>query len=368
MGKMSTHDNMMAVYRNLPVEEFPVAIYNRYLPRGAKEKEYRQLGLSIIQYHPVTTLLAPPWHLNPGFLSEVKGADFKIAHHWENDEIIETRTYETKVGTVRQHTKKDPVYGSDWIEKYYITKPEDYKVMEYIVNNTVFKSNANTTKRMMEELAGDGVVLGRIDRSPFQKLLVELAGPERFLLDISSGVKEAESLLEAMFSKMEEVFPHIAECPAEVIWQPENVTGEMTPPPFFKKYCMGYYEKLGQVSKQAGKPYVVHLDGRLKSLGELIKDCPFDCIESFSYPEVGNDLSFSEARALWPDKVIIPNFPSSLCSESDDKIKSYLKEKMAEAGFDKPYMMQISEDIPHGQWQRVIPLLIECVKRLTKGE
>jgi len=41
-------------------------------------------------------------------------------------------------------------------------------------------------------------VLGRLDRCPFQKLLIELAGPERFLLDLSDAPELVNGLIEAM--------------------------------------------------------------------------------------------------------------------------------------------------------------------------
>ena len=354
---MTIKDRIMAVYKNELPDQHPVSIYSRYLPRGTKERQIRDMGVGIIEYYPVTTLLAPPWHMNPGFLSEVKNTEMRIGYKWENGELFEIRTYETKVGKLYQLTRKDPVYGSDWISKFYITEPDDYKIMQYIVENTVFRSNEEDLKLKMQDMDQDGVIVGRIDRSPFQKLMIELAGPERFLIDICSGLKETEELLEVMDSKLQQSFDVIAQSDVEVIWQPENISGEMTPPVFFKKYCMPFYEKLSKKLKGTGKPYLVHLDGRLKSLIELITDCSFNCIESFSYPEIGNDITLSEARKTWPDKVIIPNFPSSLCQKTDREIIAFMVEKIHEAGTKKPFMIQISEDIPHGQWRRILPLL-----------
>ena len=108
-----------------------------------------------------------------------------------------------------------------------------------------------------------------------------------------------------------------------------------------------------------GRCVLDHLDGRLKSLAELIGESEFDVVESFSYPEIGGDITLAEARRAWPSKVILPNFPSSLCHKSDEEINAFLNKMLAEAGTDKPFMLQISEDIPHEQWQRVLPVLCQ---------
>ena len=46
--------------------------------------------------------------MNPGFLSEVKNTEMRIGYKWENGELFEIRTYETKVGKLYQLTRKDP--------------------------------------------------------------------------------------------------------------------------------------------------------------------------------------------------------------------------------------------------------------------
>jgi hypothetical protein len=353
---MTIKDRMLAVYHHRLPDQVPISIYSRYLPRGAKEREVRAMGMGIIEYHPVTTLLAPPWHLNPGFLSHVKGAEFSISYRQTDGKTVEVRTYKTKVGVLSQHTEKDPIYGSDWITKFYIESAEDYKVMQYIVENTVFQNNHKALKRLIEDLGEDGVVLGRIDRSPFQKLLIELAKPEMFLVDVCSEESHVLDLLATIAAKTEQTLDWLAESPAEIIWQPENITADMCPPRCFAKYCVPYYQKVA--TRLNGKPYMVHLDGKLKALAPLIKGCSFTGVESFSYEEMGNDLPFSEAAKAWPDMVILPNFPSSLCDKSEDEIKRFLDEKLREAG-NAPFMIQISEDIDHAQWERVLPIVTQ---------
>jgi len=48
------------------------------------------------------------------------------------------------------------------------------------------------------------VVLGRVDRSPYQKLLIELAGPERFLIDLYTESDPVVGLIELMSELMDE--------------------------------------------------------------------------------------------------------------------------------------------------------------------
>lgn len=349
---------MMAVYRGGIPHSIPVTIYHRYLPRGGCERELRNRGLGIIDYVPPVSLLAPAWHMLPGYVSEVRNVELRIQHGWEDGQPIEVRTYDTPVGVISQKSRKDPAYGSDWIVKHYVTSAEDYRVLQYVVENTVLKRNENQIRERMIDLGSDGVLWGRTDRSPFQKLLIELAGPEQFLVDICTDAGPIEELMAVMALKMQEAFDLVLDSAVEVIWQPDNITADTTPPDFFRKYCGPFYRSRGDACRRAGKPYLVHMDGRLGPLADPIAECPFDAVESFSLPQMGGDLSLAQARSAWPGKAILPNFPASLCYESRERIVEWMTQLAAEAN-GLPLSLQFSEDIPTQEWQRILRIVCD---------
>jgi hypothetical protein len=287
----------------------------------------------------------------------VKGAELSVGYRWQDGQRFERRTYQTPVGNLFQESTIDPTYGSDWITHFYIQRLEDYKVMTYLVENTIFTRHESGLQASTANLGEDGVVLGRIDRCPYQKVLIELAGPERFLTDLYTRPEPVVELLEAIDRRMDEVFALALESQAEVIWQPDNVTVDLTPPAALARYCVPYYARHGRQLREAGKRYAVHLDGRLRPLREHIAGAAFDIVESFSLPEAGGNMAMAEALAAWDGKVILPNFPSPLCHNSDEEIKAFLERLLEEAGTSVPWMLQVSEDIPPGQWQRLLPLL-----------
>jgi len=360
---MNIRERMMAVYRNEVPDQIPVSVYSRYLPRGSTERLVRVMGLGILDYCPLTTMIAPPWHLLPGFVSEVKGAEFRICFSWERGRRLELRTYETPLGTVTQRTSQDPSYGSDWTEKFYISSLEDYRVIQYIVENSVIRSNEDAFLAKRDDMGEDGIILGRVDRCPFQKLLIELAGPERLLIDLYTNPDPVLSLLEALEKKTDAAFEMIYKSAAEVIWEPDNVSCDMTSPRYFEKYCLPHYIAHGKQLHERGKLYLVHMDGRLRAIRDLIARSPIDGIESFSFPEVGGDLSFTEASSAWPGKIILPNFPSPLAAQDEMAINSFLDKILDEVGPGRPFMLQVSEDIPPGAWRRVLPILCARLRR-----
>jgi hypothetical protein len=363
---MSIRARIMEVYSHRLPDQIPTGIYKRYLRTGETERIARNAGLGILDFVPVVSLMAPPWHLHPGYLSEVKNVSFDVRFKWINGALVQERRFETPFGTLTALIEREAGYGSDWVKKHYIESVEDYKIMEYIVENTVFRSQESLILQARKDLGEDGVVLGRMDRAPYQKLLVELANPTRFLLDLYENPGTVKTLIEAMDARMDEQFSMAMESEVDIIWSPDNVTADMTPPPQFKEFMLPFYKKHGEQCRQAGKIYLVHMDGRINAIKALVAQCPFDVLDSLSFAEVSGDVPISVAKDIWPDKVLCPNFPASICNYSWEEIEKYLHNVVEEFGRDTPFMMQISEDIPLDTYDHVLPIFTSFMQNCNK--
>jgi len=354
---------MLEAYRGRAGSATPLGIYARYLPRGERERDARNRGLGLIEYLPPVTLLAPPWHFYDEFLSEVRGAELTIRKYRDGEGWVERRTYRTPVGSIWQENAKDPGgVGSEHIRKHWIAAPEDYRTMTWIVRHTEFASNAALVEERLRVLGNDGVVLARLDRTPYQKCLIELAGPERFLVDLLEHPEEVTELLEAMEVRQDEAFERALASPLEVLWQPDNVTCEMTPPDAFEAYLLPIYRRRAAAAEAARKRYLVHMDGRLGPLAPHIAASGIHAVESFTLPDMGGDLGLAEARRLFPRAVPHPSVPSNWFALSDAELEARARALSAELR-GTPSMLQVSEDIPPNELGRVL----DAVLRATQG-
>ncbi len=350
---------LLSVYKNTAAGIRAAASYVRYIPRGDQERVLRNSGLGLIDFYPAVSLLAPAWHTHEGYISTVKGAVFQIEHYEEDGFPTEKRSYRTPVGTVCQRIQKDPQGQSDWTRQYYISTEDDYRVVQYLAEHTVFRPHHREITARLADLGEDGVLLARLDRSPFQKILVELASPETFLMDMLTRTPAAIALLETLRDRLMEQVDLACQSPAQLVWQPDNLSGDMTPPDLFKEFVLPFYQEASERVRNAGKVYVVHMDGRMKSLCNMIAESGVPVIESFSLPDVGGDISLEEAYAVWPSKVILPNFPASWCEKNDDAIRLALAEMLAAVPKTANVIIQISEDLTPNQFYRVGRLLTE---------
>jgi len=181
------------------------------------------------------------------------------------------------------------------------------------------------------------------------------------MVDLQTNPEPVLALLRALELRMEEVVDRVCESKAEVVWLPDNITSDMTPPTMFEKYCLPYYIKLAEELHHSKKLLVVHMDGRLRALKGAIARSPIDAVESFSLPVVGGNLEIAEARSAWPGKVILPNFPSPLATADEQTIRKFVEKLVEDMGANTPFMLQVSEDIPPKSWQNLLPLLCRAI-------
>lgn len=354
---MTNRERLLSVYSNRLPDRIPIGMYRRYHRVGETERRARNDGLGIIDFVPPVSLLAPLWHVHPGYVSEVSNVQFRIDHRWVDNRLMQRRAYETPVGTIDAHVVLDAQHGTEWTTKHYIETAEDYKIVQYVAEHTVFRSQEPAIRQALLDLGEDGILFGRADRSPYQKLLVELVDPQRLILDLHHNPGPIEELMQVIDARLDEQFDGIMESGIRVVWQPDNVTADWTPPSHFRKYCLPFYRKRGEQARKAAKIYAVHIDGKTSGIKDLIAEAPIDVVESFSLPEMAGDLSVSAAREAWPGKVVCPNFPANLCLGTREEIDALLGRLLAEFGRETPFAIQISEDIPLESYGFVLPLL-----------
>ena len=360
---MNHCERTMAVYRNENTGNIPWAAYGGFLlPAGRNERELRNQGCSWLHWSPVCSWMAPGMsHMNGWMLeSEIKETTTSVRFRWDGDERIIVRQYDTPLGSVYEELREEPGYHSMWVSKFLIEKPGDYEIVKFMVENSVFRESYEAWETARDNLGEDGVELSVTDRSPFQKMLLELCGTERLYFDLYDIPDVVDDLLQTMEKKELEAFKIVAGSPADVVWMVDNVTGTITTPAMFEKYCVPFYGKVTDMLHVENKVLAVHLDGAMASLKDLIANTDIDVIESFTLPEMGGDMTIEEAVEAWPGKSIVANIPAHLCKLDEPAIRAYLDDFFSRLP-SRNFMFEMSENFPVEELRRVLPIFSDVI-------
>ena len=253
-----------------------------------------------------------------------------------------------------------------WVTEFPFKSDRDYEVLEYIYSNTRFILNNDEYLRTEKIIGTEGLIFALMGKSPFQVLLYELMGAENCYLEHYSNNAKFNRLYEVLYQHQKEKYLAAAESSALVFWAPENLTGVLTPPEFFKQYYAPFYNEMADILHKKGKLYAVHMDGTLASLAGLIKDTRIDIIEAFTPPPMG-DLSVAQARKIWGDKVIWVNFPGTLLATADfDTIEKYTADMLRSIAPGRGFLIGCTESYPMERWEEAFGAVSSAINKFGR--
>ncbi len=169
-----------------------------------------------------------------------------------------------------------------WVQEYYLKTEADYPIMEYVIRDQVIEPNYAVYEAADRQVGAHGVVILTAGRTPFQKILVDLAGLEAFSYHLTDAPKKVMSLVDALAHNSRTMFDIVVDGPGDIVKLWENITGDALGNDRFEEFHLPMYAELFSKARKAGKLLALHLDGRLASLSEGIRKATFDIVESFT--------------------------------------------------------------------------------------
>jgi len=345
---MTIRERIRSAFRGEMPDRVPFMVYVGDIPVGETERKLRNAGMGMFRRVSVYT----------SYTQNIKTCREEFL---EDGRKAVRNTIHTPVGSIEQVLRTGGSFGSSLRSQFYIKKPEDYKVVEFMIKNTFYKPNYENFLEIEKDMGEDGYVAGNLDYTPMQEMIILLMGPEQFAIDFYEHHELIDSLYETMLAKHREWYQIAAESPAEVVWYGDNTTSEMIGLERFQKYCVNCYNELASCLHPKGKLVAVHMDGKLDRLKHAIADSKVDIIEAFTPPPDG-DLSVSEARAIWKDKVLWINYPASLHLKSPEEIRAFTLELLRQAVPGDRFLISNTENLTPDVWPRFMTTVSDVLK------
>jgi len=329
---VTVRERIEAAYRREPVDRVPWTVYGGMLKQINVADRLMEMDLGVISMARIHRPVRPNVEVVTETVDSPNGPG--------------TRTiYRTPVGEVDELALPEPNYGSLWKHSHLIERAEDYAVVEFMIRDTHYEIDATPLEERTAELGNTGVVFVPVDRSPLQKMWVELMGAERFGIDMLTEPDRFWALHEVVAEDLRQQFRLVAEGPGEWIWFPENLTAPIVGATRFGEHMLPWYNEQCDLFHSRGKTVLAHCDGVLAPLLDGIAACGIDVIEAFT-PTPDGDLSVAQARAAWPEKCLSLNFPSSVHLRPPEQVRAVAEQILTEAGDGIGLVVGITENIP----------------------
>jgi hypothetical protein len=334
---LTPRESVEAVLRGGIADRIPFTIYENKLHRCAVERVLRNRGMCVVRRDiPVFNTIMP---------------NVKIDSHEYNDQKKKLfRTdYQTPYGTLYIIEERNSY--TSWTHERLFKGPKDYKPLLYMIEDMNFEPNFQEFHSAQESDGCDSFFRGSIGSEPMQELISRYMGTERFCMEWFDHQDEVLKLYAALAEKRRQVYPICADSPALAFNYGGNVTPEILGLKRFEEYYVPHYNEAAEILHEKGKFIGVHFDANCKLIAEAIAKTKLDYIEAFT-PSPDTDMTLTDARKVWQDKILWINFPSSVHLESIEVIQEVTKDLLVQMGSAEKFIMGITEDIPENRWQQ----------------
>lgn len=349
---MTPRQHVERVLRGGHVNRIPFTVYESKIPQCAAEREMRNRGLCIVNRSvPVVRIHQP-------------NVKVTSTHLYEQGRNIIRTVYETPVGSVS--TMREPAGFTSWMHERMYKRPEDFKVIRFLIEDQRFEPCYGTFSQTQEWLGDDVILRVSFGLEPLQCLISgAYLGMETFCIEWMDHRDELLELYEAIVAQQRRLYPLIAASPCLHANYGGNVVSEVIGVENFRTYYLPHYHEAAEIMHRHGKLIGCHFDGQCGAIKEAIAETPLDYIEAFT-PKPDTNMPLGEAREAWPDKVLWINFPSSLHLRSDAEVEAATVDLVGELGSDTDgLVMGITEDVPEDRWRGSFRAIMNGLDRVA---
>jgi hypothetical protein len=195
--------------------------------------------------------------------------------------------------------------------EYPIKTMDDIKVLRYILKNTKFYFSRKNFELADKQFEHTGVTSTYLSKSPYQKLVTEYMGFTKTILFLKRYPSQVENFMMFLEEWDNQMYDQISNSPLKIVNFGENIDSNLSPPHYFEKYLIPYYEKRVNQLHRAGKYCHIHIDGSLRDLLPFLEQLPFDGLEALT-PKPQGDVSMEEIKDAIGEKILLDGIPSIL--------------------------------------------------------
>lgn len=240
-------------------------------------------------------------------------------------------TYTTPIGSTRLVHRIDKSTDSIHPVEFPIAGRDDLRTMTCHFQDAVPQLDEKALEKaiaIVDERGGTASTMSWVGKSPLMQLVENLAGVEQAHYLLADHPREVEALFDAMhYFNVEKTKIMAKHSPADAIYFIENTSTTLISPTQFQAYCVKHLEEYGNIIRDEGKIYALHMCGHLKALLPGLANSSASVFESFTSPTLGN-TRFIDGRTVCPDTCLVGGTNAMVWTEPAPIIINYLKSEL----------------------------------------
>ena len=356
---MTNRERMLAIIQRNRPDRIPWIPrldlwYNFHKSCGTLPERYRGWGMRDIERD---LGMGTPARNARVFSTELENVETKTQHY--RDEIFTEHI--TPVGTVStKHIvveKLDRAGMQSYQSEYLIKRPEDYDIVEYMIEHTKLTLAYDQYMAYDQEIGEDGLPMVNLGACPMHQIMLNYLGYENAVFELIDHAQRLERLLKVLTDHAKEMQRLAAESPARMILHGEHFDSMITPPPLFEEYFKPYFREFADLLHSKDKILVCHADADSSQLLDLIRESGFDMAEVFTTAPMV-PCTMSQAREAWDNDVIIwGGIPSVILCDpvSDEEFEEFMLGLFEDVAPGDSFILGVADNVmPETKFDRIV--------------
>lgn len=309
---MTFRERILKVFQRRPADRIPFQprIETWYDSRvkglyGGMPERYQGMSLFDV-YDDLGCSPRPYRQFNPCLVIEHSD---RVKYERHTKGLTTREHYSTPIGNLEMSWRKEPVGRT--IESWFIKKPEDMKVMEYVLKAQMPRFDLTRFSHAESELGQRAEPTLYVPRVNIMRLIVNWMGFEPSVFALADAPTQVESLLSAIDDSDDAIMRIVAESPVRIIDFGDNIDSNLVSPVQFKRYILPAYHRRMAILGPAKKFCHSHFDGSLKALLPFFQETRLDGLEGIT-PKPQGDVMIEKIRENMDNMILLDGIPMLL--------------------------------------------------------
>ncbi|MCL2351148.1 MAG: uroporphyrinogen decarboxylase family protein [Firmicutes bacterium] len=230
----------------------------------------------------------------------------------------------TPVGSLAQTARV--IDGSFTVLEFLIKSREDIKIYQYVEEHKAVEPDYEAFAKADAAVGDAGTATVSAPATPLATIFENFTGLSNFVYFLADYPDEMNALMALMHENHKKENRVAAQSPSPAVFIYEDTSTTTISKELYRKYCKDQIDDYADIVHGEGKPFFVHMCGKLKGFADVIAPGKMDGLDSVCPPETG-DVQPWDAPGLFGGKLIIGGIdPSRLCLASPPEIGELARE------------------------------------------
>ena len=359
--EMSPSQRARAVYTGKTPDEVPLFLDLSHWYKKNYDVPFDLTGLSrvdprLVELHRRLNAVA---YVEMGSFYDTYYDDPAITSQASTTNGVYRHEISTPIGAVFEERVFELVSYSYNITHRLIQSIEDFRVIQYAMEALRIRTRFDRYEAWRAAHGERAFVYVQLPYSGLGSLLSRNMGVEKSVYAIVDEPVAVRSFIDTINDANLRILDKIIGGPFDVLFQSDNLDGNVQTPDLFQTYSAEYYSEVAARAHSHGKYFAVHVDGEMRGLLSALAGCGVDCIDAATPAPMFSLTPEMARREAGPDMILSGGIPPTVFSRTstdkafEDSVRSWLELKRISSRL----ILAAGDQVPPDtDWERIARL------------